>query len=184
MYIFTYLYPIYVCICVIYIAWIFVLYRIHIFMLFYIVYLYFLFYITYFIFIYITFFFFAVCVVRKRSASWPTAQSWAFLAPKWAVQVHKWSPSVSILNLRHPETANGFSATNGIWAPMEVEKNVCQRLADQDSSRRWGLICPSHKKWIKKGGKRGKKKCSKKKSGVASDGGFSTGQSTFPTCNF
>jgi hypothetical protein len=26
---------------------------------------------------------------------------------------------------------------------MDVEKNVCQRPADQDSSRRWGLICPS-----------------------------------------
>ncbi len=38
----------------------------------------------------------------------------------------------------------------GIWAPIDVEKNVFQRLADQDSSRRWGLICPSQLIGLKK----------------------------------
>jgi len=36
-------------------------------------------------------------------------------------------PIESTLNLRQPQTANGFSGTDGIWAPMEVEKNVCRR---------------------------------------------------------
>jgi len=79
----------------------------------------------------------------KRSASWSTAQLWAFLAPERTVQVQRWSPSASTLNLLQPQTATDFSAITGIWAPIDVEKNVCQRLADQHSSLRWGLICPS-----------------------------------------
>ncbi len=31
-----------------------------------------------------------LCVVRKRSASWSTAQSWAFLAPEWAVARYRY----------------------------------------------------------------------------------------------
>ncbi len=93
---------------------------------------------------------FALCVVRKRSASWSTAQSWAFLAPEWTVQVQRWSPSASTLNFRQPQTTSGFSAITGIWSPMEMEKNVCQRLGDQDSSWRWGLICPSQPIGFKK----------------------------------
>ncbi len=49
-----------------------------------------------------------------------------------------------------PQVASGFSGITGIWAPMEVEKNFCQRLADQVSSRRWDLICPSQLIGLKK----------------------------------
>ncbi len=49
------------------------------------------------------------CVVRKRSANWSTAQSWAFLAPEWAVQVQRWSSSASIPNFRQPQTAKRIS---------------------------------------------------------------------------
>ena len=40
--------------------------------------------------------------------------------------------------LEFPATTSrsGFSGITGIWEPMEVEKNVCQRLPDQDSSLR------------------------------------------------
>ena len=38
----------------------------------------------------------------------------------------------------------------GTWDPIEVEKNVWQRLGDQDSSRRWVLICPSQLIGLKK----------------------------------
>jgi hypothetical protein len=37
-----------------------------------------------------------------------------------------------------------------VYAPIDVEKNVCQRLADQDSSRRWVLICPNQLIGLKK----------------------------------
>ncbi len=91
-----------------------------------------------------------LCVVRKRSANWSTIQSCAFLAPEWAVHVLRWSPRGSNWNFLHPEVARGFSTITGIWAPIDVEKNVCQRLADQDSSRRWVLICPSQLIALKK----------------------------------
>jgi hypothetical protein len=86
---------------------------------------------------------FTLCVVRKRSASWSTTQSWDFSAPEWAVQVQRWSPWVSSWNFLQPQVERGFSTITGIWEPMDVAKNVYQRLADQTSSRRWGLICPS-----------------------------------------
>ncbi len=38
----------------------------------------------------------------------------------------------------------------GIWAPMVMTKKVCQRLADQVSSLRWVLICPSQIIGLKK----------------------------------
>ena len=38
----------------------------------------------------------------------------------------------------------------GIWSPMVVVKNVFQRLADQASSLRWVLICPSQLIGLKK----------------------------------
>ena len=34
---------------------------------------------------------FTLCVVRKRSVSWSTAQSWAFLVPECVVQSQRWS---------------------------------------------------------------------------------------------
>jgi hypothetical protein len=79
-----------------------------------------------------------LCVVRKRSTTWSTIQSCAFLTPEWVVHV--------------PQVANGFSASaiTGIWVPMEAEKKVCQRLADQVSSLRWDLICPSQLMGLKK----------------------------------
>jgi hypothetical protein len=83
-----------------------------------------------------------VCV-WKRSASWSTAQSWAFLTPEGAVQVQRWSPSASTWNVLNPQIGRGFSVITGIWVSIDVEKNVCQRLSDQDSSLRWGLICPN-----------------------------------------
>jgi hypothetical protein len=64
--------------------------------------------------------------------------------------VQRWSPSESIPNFRQPQTVRDFSAITGIWAPIDVEKNVCQRLADQDSSRRWVLICPNQLIGLKK----------------------------------
>jgi hypothetical protein len=60
---------------------------------------------------------FTLCVVRKKSGS-----NWNFL---------------------QPQVASGFSVITGIWSPMEVEKNVCQRLGDQVSSLRWDLIWPN-----------------------------------------
>ncbi len=45
---------------------------------------------------------------------------------------------------------SGFSAMTGIWAPMDMAKKVCQRLANQASSLRWGLICPSQLIGLKK----------------------------------
>ncbi len=68
-------------------------------------------------------------VVWKRSASCSTTQSWTFLSP---------------------EVSNGFSAMSGIWVPMVMTKKVCQRLADQVSSLRWGLICPNQLIGLKK----------------------------------
>jgi hypothetical protein len=72
------------------------------------------------------------------------------LAPEWAVHVLRWSPRGSNWNFLQLQVASGFSAITGIWAPMEVEKNVCQRRADQVSSRRWDLICPSQLIGLKK----------------------------------
>ncbi len=85
-----------------------------------------------------------LCVVRKRSGSWSTDQSWVFLEPEWVVQVQRLSPSVSTWNFLQPKTFCG------IWAPIDVKKNVCQRLVDQDSSLRWGLICPNQLIGLKK----------------------------------
>ncbi len=58
-----------------------------------------------------------LCVVRKRSASWSTDQSCAFLVPEWAVHdwtVHvlRWSPRGSIWNFLQPQVASGFSVIN------------------------------------------------------------------------
>ncbi len=89
-------------------------------------------------------------VERKRSANWSTTQSWVFLAPEWEVQVQRWSPSASIWNFLEPQAARDFSTVTGIWASIDVEKNVYQRLTDQDSSLRWGLICPSQLIGLKK----------------------------------
>ncbi len=68
-------------------------------------------------------------VVRKRSVIWSTIQS-----------------------LKFPATTSRerFSAITGIWAPMESEKKVCQRLADQVSSLRWDLVCPIQLMVLKK----------------------------------
>ncbi len=93
---------------------------------------------------------FNLVIVREKSASWSTTQSWVFLTPEWEVQVQRWSPSVSSLNFLQPQAASGFSTISGIWAPIDVEKNVCQRLAGQDSFRRWVLICPSQLIGLKK----------------------------------
>jgi hypothetical protein len=86
---------------------------------------------------------FTLCVVRKTSAIWSTVQSWAFLAPEWEVQVQRWSQRESTWNFLQPQPESGTSVRNGIWAPTDVAKKVCQRLADQDSSLWWGLILPS-----------------------------------------
>jgi hypothetical protein len=91
-----------------------------------------------------------LCVVRKRSSNWSTIQSCVFLAPESLVHVLRWSPRGSSWNFLQPQVVIGFSSITGIWAPIDVEKNVCQRLADQDSSRRWVLICPSQLIGLKK----------------------------------
>jgi hypothetical protein len=84
-----------------------------------------------------------VCVVRKRSASYSITQLWVFLAPEWVVQVQRWSPIASSWNFLQPQVDRVFSVMTGIWVPMVMAKEVCQRLADQASSIRWGLVCPS-----------------------------------------
>ncbi len=47
-------------------------------------------------------------------------------------------------------TVRGFSVITWIWVSIDVEKNVCQRLVDQDSSLRWVLIYPSQLIALKK----------------------------------
>jgi hypothetical protein len=91
-----------------------------------------------------------LCVVRKRSGTWSTIQSCVFLAPEWAVHVLRWSPKGSNWNFLQPQVVNDFSSITGIWAPMETEKKVCQRLSDQVSSLRWDLICHSQLMVLKK----------------------------------
>ena len=46
------------------------------------------------------------------------------------------------INLKLPATTteSGISARIGIWAPTEVVKKVCQRLADQVSSLRFVVV--------------------------------------------
>jgi hypothetical protein len=44
-------------------------------------------------------------VVRKRSATWSTVQSCAFLAPEWTVHVLRWSPRGSNWNFLQPQVA-------------------------------------------------------------------------------
>jgi hypothetical protein len=76
------------------------------------------------------------------------------LSPEWAVHVLRWSPRGvawgSNWNFLQSQVVKGFSVIAGIWDPIDVEKNVCQRLEDQDSSRRWDLICPSQLIGLKK----------------------------------
>jgi hypothetical protein len=50
------------------------------------------------------------------------------------------SPRGSNWNFIQTQVASGFSGITGIW---EVEKNVCHRQADQVSTLRWDLICPT-----------------------------------------
>ncbi len=73
-----------------------------------------------------------------------------FLAPEWVVHVLRWSPRGSNSNFLQPQVSRDFSAITGIWASMEAEKKVCQRLADQVSSLRWDLIWPSQLMVLKK----------------------------------
>ncbi len=91
-----------------------------------------------------------LCVIRKRSENWSTIQSCIILTPEWTVHVLRWSPGGSNWNFLQPQVVNGFSTITGIWESIDVEKNVCQRLGDQDSSRRWDLICPSQLMVLKK----------------------------------
>jgi hypothetical protein len=53
-------------------------------------------------------------------------------------------------NFLQPQAVSGFSTMTGIWAPMVMGKKTYQRLTDQDSSLRWGLICPSQLIGLKK----------------------------------
>jgi hypothetical protein len=81
-----------------------------------------------------------LCVVRKRSTSWSTTLSWAFLTPEWVVQVQRWSPRTSKWNFLQPQAGRGSSGMTGIWVSMVMAKKVCQRPADQAPSLQWDLI--------------------------------------------
>ena len=83
---------------------------------------------------------FTSCVVWNRSDSWSTTQSWVFLGPEWAVQVLTWSPKTSRTNFLQPQAEIDRSTRTGICVPTQVAKKVCQRLEDQTSSRRCGLL--------------------------------------------
>jgi hypothetical protein len=86
---------------------------------------------------------FAWWFVRNRSPSWSAVQSWVFLVPEWSVHVQRWSP-------RGPPEGLSETSYKALMPPMEVEKKVCQRLSDQDSSLWWDLNCPRHLIGLKK----------------------------------
>ena len=54
----------------------------------------------------------------------------------------QWFDQPSSWNFFQPQTEGDLSGITGVWTPMDETKNVCQRLGDQFSSLRWGLICP------------------------------------------
>ena len=85
---------------------------------------------------------FTLCVVRNKSESCSTVQSWAFLAPEWVVQVLTWSPRTSRANCLQPQHENDRSTRVGMLTPTQVAKKVCQRLTDQVSPWRCGPIVP------------------------------------------
>ena len=94
-----------------------------------------------------------VCCAEKVSTSsncWGTTQSWVFSTLEWVIQVQRWSQRESSWNVLQPQVESGFSTITGIWDPMDVAKNVWQRLGDQDSSLRWDLIWPSQLIGLKK----------------------------------
>ncbi len=78
---------------------------------------------------------FTLCVAWNKSASCSTSQSWAFLAPEWAVQVLTWSPRTSQSNFLQTQAESNISYSEVICAPTQVAKKDWQRLEDQTSSR-------------------------------------------------
>ena len=82
----------------------------------------------------VTYWVFTLCIVRNKSASCSTAQSWVFLAPEWTVQVLTWSPRTSQMNFLQPQDDSGSSACAGICAPTQVAK----RLIPQNLL--WGIL--------------------------------------------
>ena len=83
---------------------------------------------------------FTLCVVRNKSASCSTDQSWAFLGPEWAVQVLTWSPEdrqQTFFNHKSREVGH-----QGLYFCTDTI------FSDQVSSLWCGLIYPRQLIWL------------------------------------
>ena len=80
-------------------------------------------------------------VVRKKSGTWSTIQSCAFLTPEWTVHVLTWSPRGSNWNfLQHKSRAASPYACRGVEKKNYMVFWTCLPLYDLGLIRRWQLL--------------------------------------------